>query len=754
MVTRFFVLFLLIFLSTPAWAVNEDPRPLLDFEQGPSEAGHPSGWGGGPPGTILADSLVAHGGRWSARIERTAASARNFSSLTLVLPEEKSGESITLKGYLKTADVEEYCGLWMRLDGEAGNVGFDNMHNRRLKGTTDWTEYTITLPYSPETRHVVFGALLAGPGTVWVDDLQVLVDGQPFAEAPALERETTVLDVDVTFDDGSDFQAGELSAMQIRNLALLGKVWGFLKYHHPAVTGGTRHWDYDLLRLLPRMRDAADEKEAAGVLLGWVSDLGEVTPCHVCAELPEDLAAKPRLGWLTDEKLLGRALSRRLQDIYHNRHAEGPQFYVDQVSHVGNPQFLHEKNYQRSGSPDAGFRLLALFRYWNIIEYWFPHRDLIDRNWDEVLTAYLPQVLAATDDRAYKLTMLQLIAEVKDGHAQLYQADAFRPPVGPSRLPVTVRFAEDQAVVTGVFADAQWQEGGLRVGDVIRKIDGAAVADLLAAWAPYYPASNPEHRVAAMARNLTRGPWGKVAVEVERDGSVVTLTTERLGSDLVDRNVGRTHDLPGDTFRLLGPEVGYLKLSTVKLPLIADYLKRAAGTRGLIIDIRNYPSAFVVFALGGRLVDEATPFVSFTRGDLANPGAFVWRPPLSLSPMRPRYEGQVVILVDDTSISQSEYTAMALRAAPGALVIGSTTAGADGNISAIPLPGGLNTHISGIGVFYPDRSPTQRVGIVPDITVKPTVAGLREGRDEVLEEALRQILGLGTGPDDLKSRYQ
>jgi C-terminal processing protease CtpA/Prc len=42
-------------------------------------------------------------------------------------------------------------------------------------------------------------------------------------------------------------------------------------------------------------------------------------------------------------------------------------------------------------------------------------------------------------------------------------------------------------------------------------------------------------------------------------------------------------------------------------------------------------------------------------------------------------------------------------------------------------------------VFYPDKRPTQRIGIIPDIEVKPTIAGIREGRDEVLEEALRQI---------------
>jgi C-terminal processing protease CtpA/Prc len=100
-----------------------------------------------------------------------------------------------------------------------------------------------------------------------------------------------------------------------------------------------------------------------------------------------------------------------------------------------------------------------------------------------------------------------------------------------------------------------------------------------------------------------------------------------------------------------------------------------------------------------------------------------------------------VILADEISMSQAEYTSMAFRSVHGAIVVGSTTAGADGNVSAFPLPGGLRTMISGIGVFYPDKTPTQRIGIVPNVEVRPTIAGIRAGRDEVLEEAVRQILG-------------
>jgi C-terminal processing protease CtpA/Prc len=118
--------------------------------------------------------------------------------------------------------------------------------------------------------------------------------------------------------------------------------------------------------------------------------------------------------------------------------------------------------------------------------------------------------------------------------------------------------------------------------------------------------------------------------------------------------------------------------------------------------------------------------------------------------MEPHYSGKIMILVDENSQSQAEYTAMAFRAAPGAVVVGSTTAGADGNVSQIALPGGLSTMISGLGVFYPDKKPTQRIGIVPDIEARPTIAGIRAGRDEVLETALRQILGTQTPADQIE----
>jgi C-terminal processing protease CtpA/Prc len=305
-----------------------------------------------------------------------------------------------------------------------------------------------------------------------------------------------------------------------------------------------------------------------------------------------------------------------------------------------------------------------------------------------------------------------------------------------------LRFIEGGAVVAGYSHAQLGPASGLVMGDVVLRIDGADVDSLVTAWAPYYPASNQPARLREMARTLTRGAPGPVRVTVLRDGSPRDVVAERIPVSSLDPGAGMTHDLPGDeAFRMLDGDVAYLKLSAVRIDDVPQYFERAADAAVFVVDIRNYPAQFVPYAIGGRLVDEPTPFAMFTTGDAGNPGAFRWTGPVLVQPLAPRYAGTVVILVDETSISQSEFTAMALRAAPGAMVVGSTTAAADGNVSVVPLPGGPTTTITGIGVFYPDRSPTQRIGILPDLEVRPTITGIRAGRDEVLEAGVSRALG-------------
>jgi C-terminal processing protease CtpA/Prc len=701
----------------------------------------PDGWSGGPPGTIFPDTEAHHtAGKSVARIERRANGPGQFSTLTKSIPMGFKGAKIELRGFLRTEEVSDFAGLWMREDGEGGPVEFDNMEARQLKGTTQWSEYSIALPLNPGARTLFFGFLLVGTGRAWASEFQLLVDGKPVWDAPKAEIVLTILDRDHEFDKGSGIPPTALTPVQIKSLAALARTWGFLKYHHPKVMAGQLQWDYELFRIMPAVLAAANQVAADEVIAHWTEALGEVAPGARVGPQEADVALRPDVAWINDKAALGDRLSERLRAIWAGGPALGGQFYVSMVPGVGNPEFAHELGYPAIKLPDAGYQMLSLFRLWNIVRYWYPYRDLVAENWDDVLTEFIPRFGSAATSHAYKLQLFALLAKVSDTHANLWSSLDEQPPVGQFQWPVVVRYIQGRPVVTQVLETEGASSARLLRGDVILSIDGTPVGDLVESWSEYYPASNEPTRLRGIARAMGRGPAGPSRIRVQRGGETIDVDVSRT-RDPGEDGSRLQHDIPGPAFRLLSKDVAYLKLSAVKAADAVSYVQQAAGTKGWIIDIRNYPTEFVVFALGSHLVSSPTAFVRFTCGSLSRPGEFSFTEPLSLTPEKPLYSGKIVILVDEATQSSAEYTAMAFRSVPGAIVLGSTTAGADGNVSRIRLPGGLQTMISGIGVYYPDRRPTQRIGIVPDIEVQPTVEGIRAGRDEVLEEALRQIVG-------------
>ena len=107
---------------------------------------------------------------------------------------------------------------------------------------------------------------------------------------------------------------------------------------------------------------------------------------------------------------------------------------------------------------------------------------------------------------------------------------------------------------------------------------------------------------------------------------------------------------------------------------------------------------------------------------------------------KPKYAAPTVMLIDDRAISQSEHSGLFYEAANGTQFVGSPTAGANGDITRLTLPGGIGVIFTGHDVRHADGRQLQRVGLKPDLPVEPTIAGLRAGRDEVLERAVRYLL--------------
>ena len=137
------------------------------------------GWflaGSNPMGyTIGIENSAERNGRVAfLKSTKNATEGKFGTIMQQFIPTDYIGKRVKLTGYIKTTNVKNWAGMWFRIDGEprAKMLGFDNMQNRPIKGTTAWKKYEIVLDVPANSKYIAYGVLLEGTGDVWLDDLR------------------------------------------------------------------------------------------------------------------------------------------------------------------------------------------------------------------------------------------------------------------------------------------------------------------------------------------------------------------------------------------------------------------------------------------------------------------------------------------------------------------------------------------------------------------------------------------------------
>jgi hypothetical protein len=689
---------------------------------------------------VKVDSVVKQHGKYSMSIEKVADGAQ-FGVVDYPIKKTFSGTTIQLRGYLKTQGVASFAGLWMRVDGADGILAFDNMQSRPVKGTTDWTEYVIDLNYDAQKAVTIHaGALLQGEGKIWLDNVKILIDGKSIDSLQPITRQLSIIERDTVFNSGSKITNIKMSSQQVINLNALGQVWGFLKYHLPAVGQGKFNWDAELFRIMPSVIKAENNKELSTALEKWIDSLGTPPLCKNCAT-HTDSAVKitPDYGLLFNNKVLSPSLTEKLTFILDNRDTTGG-FYITKAPN-GNPAFLNEAPYTNMVYPDAGYRLLCLYRYWNMIQYFYPYKYLIGEDWDEVLKDCIPKFVTSANATDYVLNTLALIARVNDTHANIWSNnETLTAYYGSFGTPFQAKFIENKLVVTAYYNDTLNVKQLVKPGDIIETINGTAVSDMVKKYLPYTPASNYATQLRDLPRRfLLRANVADFKLNIVRDGKLADITVKGLPYSTINYRIEYDPDPKSPGYYLINKNIGYVFPGRYKNDDLPKIETLFAGTKGIIIDMRCYPSEFMPFTFVPYIKADKSAFVKFTQLSLATPGLFSFSSPLQ-TPSLNKYKGKVIVIVNAVTQSQAEYTTMAFQSSPNVTVIGSQTAGADGDVSRIMLPGGISTMISGLGVYYPDGITTQRAGVKINLVIKPTIQGIKTGKDELLDKAKELIM--------------
>lgn len=515
---------------------------------------------------------------------------------------------------------------------------------------------------------------------------------------------------------------------EVHNLHILAKTWGLLKYHHPNVKNCEGDWDQTLLSTLEKL-DGAPQSSFGLILEEMIHEAGDIS------DLPDanmDIVTDDPRIYNIDRRwvrslLVPRKIKMKLNHLY-NVAEESPNCTVKYTNYLN---FEKEKQYDTGLYPEKYMRILAMFRYWNIIDFLFPYKHQMDVNWNITFKKYILPITYAQDANEYHLEFKKLTVSINDSHS-FFVSSTFNQWRGRYGRTFRVRFVEGKSVVVETKSNSGPSIGGaIEVGDVILSINGEATEDIRDYIRPYALGSN-ESVIEREINNLMISSSNlEELVEVEKkDGSIEQYNIRNTGLNTSNNN---------ETWKVLSnecTEYGYIDMGLLMSNQIGAMVNDLWDKEVIIFDIRNYPNG-TMWPLMPYLYDTAIFHSKITFPITEYPGTFYWIDHyVGSTNSRPTYEGKIIILMNDLTQSQAEFTIMGLEQHPGSIKIGSQTSGADGNTHYIDLPGEIRTYFTGIGIYYPDETPTQRVGIVPDIEVHQTIAGIREGRDEVLEAAM------------------
>ncbi len=374
---------------------------------------------------------------------------------------------------------------------------------------------------------------------------------------------------------------------------------------------------------------------------------------------------------------------------------------------------------------------------WNVLRHFYPYPEHMEADWDSMLSRILSRALSDTSHAQFYFAVREMISDLNDGHGGVRYAglDVKHKP------PVTLNWIENQVVIENCRS---CDSLGIRKGDVLLAIDGVPVKEALARQLQLTSASTWQDKMVTAANfGLLNGKLNSsVTIKVNRSEEKDTIIELKRTVSSRDLYFNSPSELPVQT--VLEGNVVYIDITRSDQKSVTKILSEIKEERGIVFDMRGYPNM-------------GFPFLGFlSKEKILN--SQQWLIPLVERPFQvdmhfdtshwviPRHpytipeSCKVVFLTNEKAVSAAETLMSIVKYYRLGTIIGSATAGTNGNVITTDYRKLYTFFFTGMKVLWQDNAPFHGTGVFADIEVKPTVAGMREGRDEVLEYALEFII--------------
>jgi len=698
----------------------------------------------------LREGGAAKGRRCAVVLKETGTSA-GFGNLKQVVDAASfRGQRIRLRAQVRRSPWKRGGGPvpWLRVDAGGGNRGFfDNMDDRPIT-TPAWSAAEIIGDVAPDAEALHFGLmLLGGKGRAWIDAVGVEVLGPiPMSQLEA---------------------ARPLSERGLRNLTAFGRALSYVRFFHPSDEAAGADWNRVAIDGVRALESSRTPRELAGRMQAFLAPYAPTVRIlelgQTAAPLPVPAEARRLVRWRH------QGFGEARKGIYHSERevaelGQRPPAWADPAKPLALdlgeglvcalPTVLYAdaqgRTLPRSPQPgkpgeamkelprttagsgaftgdDRGTRLAGAALAWGVFQHFYPYFDVV-----KVLgAAGLPKARAAAardkDGDAFTHTLRRLVAALRDGHGSVTGHDS------PLHVP-----ALSLVLVEGRPRVLRSREGTVPPGSEVLLVDGMTVEARMAELRSEISAAGEGWMEVRLAQGLLAGPKDSSLRIAFREPGGSRRETQLLRTTKVGEQPRR--DLP-EKIQEIRQGIWYVDLDRITGQDFDDALPKLAAAKGLVLDLRGYPSIGPSFLQ--HLTDKPLESARWNIPVVTQPDGHGWEWELGgrwrLKPLAPRITGRVAFLTGGGAISYAESCMGIVEAYKLAEIVGEPTAGTNGNVNPFDLPGGYRISWTGMKVLKHDGSIHHGVGILPTIPVKPTAKGLAEGRDEVLEKALEVV---------------
>ena len=586
------------------------------------------------------------------------------------------GIRLRARARVSAGDSSGSGALWLRVDRPNQQMGFfDNMDDRPIR-EAKWREYTIEGQVADDAAGIAFGMMASGAATADFDSVELETRGADGTWSAVPLSDGGFEAANEASPDSRWFRAGTSQTAAVVRLA-------------EAAPEGKQ-----FLRLRP---SDAPATPVPSPLDGLAVEAGD----HADVYLGAGLWARVPLA-LTDEEARTSPERQGALDALRAAVARAPL--------AGDP-------------PPLDVRLADVVVAWNVYRHFYPYWQEAAVDWDGRLPALLRSAAAASTRAAHADALKALVHDVRDGHGSVTDTSAR---VARAGLPARLAVVDDRVVVTATAVPE------LPVGAVVLEIDGVPAATLLEGLIAHYSGTEQWRRVRASLELGAGTPGSDARLRIDDGQGVREVPVRRIqATPPVEKRPEPVTELE--------PGIWYVDLTRAKLAQVQPSLYKLAAARAVVFDMRGYPTDSGAGLLPHLLEAAETDLwmhvwkLTGPFGRTAGWEDFGW----NVKPAQPHLGGRRVFLTDGRAISYGESIMGYVGDRKVGTIVGGPTAGTNGNVATFDLPGGFRVSFTAMRVTGHDgKSPFHLVGVRPQVAVAPTIAGLRAGRDEVLEKGL------------------